>query len=621
MCGIVAVASREPIADDGRLEAMRDSLRHRGPDDAGIWWSEDRRVGLAERRLAIIDLSPGGHQPMGDHTRDHWITYNGEIYNYQILRRELEALGHRFQTASDTEVILESYKEWGVDCVSRLNGMFSFVLYDTKQMRLFGARDRAGEKPFFYWHSNGKLVIASELKALMKDPGFPRKIDGTALNYYLAYGYVPGDMCLLEGVRKLPQGHALTFDLRGEQLRAWPYWSLPEPGNGRSGDPRELAERLEHLLLDSVRLRLIADVPVGVMLSGGVDSSLVTAMAARASSGPVKTFTISFPGHKDFDEARYARLVAEHFGTEHTELAAEPATVDLLPKLARQYDEPLGDSSMVPTYLVSKLIREHATVALGGDGGDELFAGYVHYAWIDRQQRWMRHIPQQLRTAMAEIATYAFPVGLRGRHYLMAVRDGVSGVIAHVNLFFDHRSRRRLLRGGRFPAVPEPEEFRAGLCRNGGTPLGQATSVDFRTYLVDDILVKVDRASMLNSLEVRAPWLDPRIIELAFGQVPDNLRAVGGNRKILPRLLARRVLPRGLDIDRKQGFGLPLTAWFRGDWGRFIEEVLAEADDSIFDRAFIRRLIRGQRRGLANTQRLFGLTMFELWRREYRLAA
>jgi asparagine synthase (glutamine-hydrolysing) len=357
------------------------------------------------------------------------------------------------------------------------------------------------------------------------------------------------------------------------------------------------------------------------MLSGGVDSSLVTAMAARASSRPVKTFTISFPGHKKHDEARFARLVADHFGTEHVELAAEAATVDLLPRLARQYDEPLADSSMVPTYLVSKLIREHATVALGGDGGDELFAGYQHYGWIERQRKVMGHVPVTFRKVIAEIATYGLPVGLRGRNYLMAVRDGVSGVIAHVNLFFDLRSRRRLLHGGRFPALPDPEEFRAGLCRDGGTPLGQATSVDFRTYLVDDILVKVDRASMLNSLEVRAPWLDPRIIELAFGQVPDSLRAAGRDRKILPRLLARRLLPRELDIDRKQGFGLPLTAWFRGDWGRFIEEVLAEADESIFDRAFIRKLIRGQRRGLANTQRLFGLTMFELWRREYRLAA
>jgi asparagine synthase (glutamine-hydrolysing) len=597
---------------------MRDSLRHRGPDDAGSWWSDDGRVGLALRRLAIIDLSPGGHQPMSDSRGRRWIAFNGEIYNYRILRAELEQMGHRFKTASDTEVILEAYGQWGTDCLSRLNGMFAFAIYDSEKRSLFCARDRSGEKPFFYRHADGQLTLASELKALMSDPEFPRELDGEGFNFYLSYGYVPGSRCILKGVRKLPQGHAMTFDLDHDLLTTWAYWQLPD---ARGGTPRrapELVQELESLLLDSVRLRMISDVPVGIMLSGGIDSSLVTAMAARVSPKPVKTFTISFPGHQGFDEAPYARVVARHFGTEHLELPAEPATVDLLPELARQYDEPLGDSSMVPTYLLSRLIREHATVALGGDGGDELFGGYLHYDWIERQQLIMRLLPAPLRRAVGGVAAI-LPPGVRGRNYLIAATGGVPRVVAHVNLFFDARTRRRLVVPGRLGRLGAPEDYRAGLCRPRASPLAQATAVDFETYLVDDILVKVDRASMLTSLEVRAPWLDPRIIDLAFGDVPDTLRAGGGQRKVLPRLLAKTLLPPELDLRRKQGFALPLADWFRGDWGRFIQEVLSEADPTVFNTATIRSIIRGQNRGLANTQRLFGLVMFELWRRHYRI--
>lgn len=610
------------IEDTALLTAMRDTMRHRGPDDAGTWWSPDRRVGLAQRRLAIIDLSPGGHQPMTDHSGQYWITFNGEIYNYQELRRELEGCGHHFRTASDTEVILEAYRAWGPDCVARLNGMFAFGLYDRAADQLFLARDRAGEKPLFYRHAGGALAFASELKALMADPACPRRLDMEALNYFLTFGYIPGDLCILQGFSKLPQGHVMMYNLRTDAMQVWPYWSLPEPNGTAPAGPADLVDELEALLMDSVRLRLIADVPVGILLSGGIDSSLVTAMAARVSSGPVKTFNISFPGHAGFDEAPYARLVARHFGTDHVELAAEPATVDLLPELAGQYDEPMADSSMIPTYLVSRLIRQQATVALGGDGGDELFGGYGHYDWVYRQEQVRRYLPSPMRRLVAAGAGSLLPVGIRGRNYLRGVKEDVSWSIAQINLFFDLDTRRRLLAPLGAPAVAlvaTPEAYKVGLCHNGQTPLQQATAVDFKTYLVDDILVKVDRASMLTSLEVRAPWLDPRIIELAFGRTPDYLRADGSERKILPRLLAARLLPPELDLKRKQGFALPLDNWFKGDWGHYIESVLTEADPHFFDRAVMQSLIAGQRRGYANTQRLFALTMFELWRRHYQV--
>lgn len=601
---------------------MRDAIRHRGPDDAGVWWSQDERVGLAHQRLAVIDLSPGGHQPMADSSGQLSLIFNGEIYNYQALRRQLEALGHKFHTASDTEVILEAYRAWGLECVKHLNGMFAFGLYDSPAGRLFLARDRAGEKPLFYYRTTGALVFASELKALMTDASFPRKLNLEALDYYLTYGYVPGEMCMLKGVHKLPPAHAMTYNLETDDLRVWRYWQLPEPCAPKGASKEELVEELEGLLMDSVRMRLIADVPVGVLLSGGVDSSLVTAMAARVSSKPVKTFTISFPGHGAYDESPYARLVAHHFGTEHTELVAHAATVDLLPELARQYDEPMADSSMVPTYLVSRLIRQHATVALGGDGGDELFGGYPHHSWLQRAEHLRRLVPGSLRSWAGAVAARSMPVGLKGRNYLIGFADGLSRSIAHVNMFFDTQARLQLLSTAlrnKMPFGSAPESYKAGLCSKAKTVLQQATVTDFMTYLVDDILVKVDRASMLASLEVRAPFLDHRIIEFAFGRVPDALRATEKERKILPRHLARRLLPSELDLNRKQGFSLPLNSWFKGNWGSYMESVLSKADPSLFNQRVIQNLIAAQRRGHSNTHRLFALTMFELWRQQYRV--
>jgi asparagine synthase (glutamine-hydrolysing) len=601
---------------------MRDAMRHRGPDDQGVWWSADGQVGLAHRRLSIIDLSEAGRQPMAGEEGLVQVVFNGEIYNYQALRKELQALGYRFRTATDTEVILQAYAAWGTGCLPRLNGMFALAVYDEAKKQLLLARDPAGEKPLFYRHDSGALTFASEVKGLLADPSCPRVLDVGALDYYLAFGYVPGERCLLQGIRKLPQGHALTFDLSTGVTHAWPYWSLPAASSSAESDEELLAE-LERLLSDSVRLRLVADVPVGVMLSGGIDSSLVAAMAARVSSRRIKTFTISFPGHGTFDEAPYARSVAQHLDTEHVELAAEAASVDLLPELARQYDEPIADSSMVPTYLVSKLIRREATVALGGDGGDELFGGYFQHSWVQQQGRLGDWIPRPARRVTRAAVTRLLPVGTTGRNYLLGLTASNPYNIVQFNVIFDAEARRRLLAplGAQNLARAAPEAYKAALCRDRATPLQQATALDFRTYLADDILTKVDRASMLCSLEVRAPFLDARLIDFAFARVPDRLRATGRERKILARRLAARVLPSDLDLTRKQGFALPLAKWFKGDWGRFMEGVLTSSEATLFDRQVIRQLLTGQRVGFSNTQRLFALTMIELWRREYHINA
>jgi len=598
------------------IEAMATTMRHRGPDDRGEWISTDRRVGFGHRRLSIIDLSSAGRQPMIDATGTLTVTFNGEIYNFTELRTQLEAAGHRFKTATDTEVILEAYRRWGTDCVRHLRGMFAFAIHDKTQRRVFLARDRAGEKPLFYSHRDGGLAFASELKAMMAVPGFPRKIDTNALNCYLAFGYVAGSQSIFEGVSKLRQGHAATFDIESNVLKEWAYWQLPERQQAVTATDDELVEELHQMLLDSVRRQMIADVPVGVMLSGGLDSSLITAMAAAVSSKPVKTFNISFPGHTKLDEAPFARLVAKHFSTDHTEFAAEAATVDLLPVLARQFDEPLGDSSMVPTYIVSRLIRQHATVALGGDGGDELFGGYVHYDWVRRQELVRRIAPAPLRRTISAAAKF-IPVGVRGRNYLRGVSGNIDWSMTSANQYFDVDWRRRLLAPSGVRPDQLPEKMKATLA-HGSDATGRSMAMDFRSYLVDDILVKVDRASMLASLEVRAPLLDPPIIEFAYGRVPDNLRNWKGERKVILRRLAKRVLPLDLDVTRKQGFALPLDAWFRGNWGSYMCDVLTQADQHIFDRPTIDSIVAGQRKGRFNSHRLFALTMFELWRREYK---
>jgi asparagine synthase (glutamine-hydrolysing) len=622
MCGIVGVLSTAPLPETLPIEAMRDALSHRGPDDAGLWWSPDRRVAFGHRRLSIIDLSPAGHQPMRDASGALWLTFNGEIYNFVELRAELEQLGHSFRSHSDTAVVLAAYRQWGNDMLARLNGMFAFAIYDSANQKVFLARDRAGEKPLFVSRRGGMLRFASELKAFMVDRSFERRVNLRALDLYLAYAYVPADLCILEDVEKLPAGHAMTFDLRSGATKRWAYWSLPPAAtDDQPVDDEQLVSELESLLEDSVRRQMLAaDVPVGILLSGGLDSSLITAMAARAVPR-VNTFTISFPGHGSYDEAEHARLVAEHFGTNHVVLAASTATVSLMPELARQYDEPMADSSMIPTFLVSRLIRQQATVALGGDGGDELFGGYPHYNWLLRQAHMRRYLPRPISRVVYGAANTLLPVGLRGRNFVLGLTAPQPLRLVHSNSYFDERTRRALLAGvgtiGR--NGNSAEGFKLELVESGIAPIDQATRLDFRTYLTDDILVKVDRASMLTSLEVRAPFLDRRILEFSFGRVPARLKATRSERKILLRKLAQRVLPAGFDVKRKQGFSIPLAKWFSGEWGDYMTSVL-RGRDSVFDRSAVESLIEGQKRGRSNADRLFALTLFELWRREYRVS-
>jgi len=624
MCGICGIVSFEsgPV-DRAELGRMRDAMIHRGPDDGGDWISADGRVGLGHRRLSILDLSPAGSQPMADSSGKHVLVLNGEIYNFHQIKAELQAAGHTFCSRSDTEVLLASYREWGVDCLRHLNGMFAFAIYDAEEHQLFLARDRAGEKPLFYLEDKKFFCFASELKSIMSLPACERRIDPQALLSFLSFGYVAGPRCILQKCRKLPPAAAMVVDLNTGKTRGWTYWQIPEQQHVPEIGMAELTDELEELLSSSVRQQLVADVPVGILLSGGVDSSLVTAIAARVSSSPVRTYTIRFPGAKIYDEGPHASKVARHFGTEHTELHVEPTSVELLATLARQFDEPMCDSSMVPTYLVSKTTRQHCTVALGGDGGDELFGGYVTYQLALGQALARNLLPQTVRKLVAWPAQRWMPLGFRGRNYLIGLAGSPVEALLKNRMLFDPYQLRRLykplecLEAQNAALIQEFVEIGAKFRR--GLP-GMAMALDFQTYLPEDILVKVDRASMLTSLEVRAPLLDYRIIEFAFSRIPDRMRTTLHQRKIILRQLAARLLPPEFDLQRKQGFSIPARSWFKGEWGEYCTEVLHNLDQAVWDLPEIQGLIKGQHQGLVNIERIFALVLLELWRREYRVS-
>ncbi len=618
MCGFVGIASTEPAADTSWLTIGRETLVHRGPDDAGSWRSRNKQVSLAHRRLSVIDLSDAAHQPMTDDSGRLCIVFNGEIYNYATLRTELASDGTVFHSSSDTEVLLASYRRWGTNCLSKLNGMFAFALYDEERESIFLARDRAGEKPLYLHAANGTLRFASELKALLADPALSRRIDTEALDCYLSMGFVPGDRCLLSGFSKLPPAHALEFDLSTGSTKIWRYWNLPgsiNTGVLTAAAEAALMDKLEALLEAAVCYRLTADVPVGILLSGGADSSLITAMAARTSKR-LKTFTVRFPGYGRLDETVYARTIARHFNTDHVELEADETIATLLPELARQFDEPVIDSSMIPTYLVTRMVRGHCTVALSGDGGDELFGGYSHYSQLLRSQIHSRAIPLALRTVLSTAAEHYLPVGLKGRNWLQRYGLDFTKGLPYVSPFFDPTTRRKLLaQVAGWPCVAE--SVFSNRVPQVKELLQRATRMDFENYLAEDILVKVDRSSMLNSLEVRAPMLDHRVIEFAYADIPCQLKATPWEAKILLKKLCSRTLPANFNPKRKQGFSIPLANWLKGGAFRELFHDVLMDRQSLFPHKVVQSLLQGQSRGHSNSERLFGLVLFELWRRQY----
>lgn len=614
MCGIIGYASSEIKIDETWLREGLSLISHRGPDDHGTWISTNGLIGLGHRRLSILDLTSLGHQPMSIKELGLFIVFNGEIYNYLELKNQLINLGHSFISNSDTEVLLRGYSQWGNSILSRINGMFSFGIFDSKKSKLLLARDRSGEKPLFYSINNNSIYFCSELKGLLCNTKFSRKINYSNLNLYLGIGFVPGSQCIVDGFNKLPAGSLLEYDLSNGKSIVREYWNLPEQVDYCENINLEL--QLESLLEDAVKKQLVADVPVGILLSGGLDSSIITALAAR-SSDKIKTFSISFPGHGKLDESNHARLVANYFSTEHIELVAEEESADLLSVLAKQFDEPIIDSSMIPTYMVSRLVRNHCTVALGGDGGDELFGGYSHYTRILLLEKYFKYIPYYFRNLIASTSSGLLPQGFKGRNYLKTLNFNYKKNTPLVATYFDKSDIKKLL--NIFDENILESCFLYQNTSNAEDLLQRLTRTDFKNYLAEDILVKVDRSSMLNSLEIRAPFLDYRVIEFAFGKVPSYLKCNTDNRKILLKRIAKRILPPEFDLRRKQGFSIPLNSWLKnGPYKDLFWDTLTSCE-CVFDKKYTIKLLQSVEKGYSNSERLFGLVLLELWRKHYNI--
>jgi asparagine synthase (glutamine-hydrolysing) len=618
MCGIVGYAGPPGALSQHLLATMRDTIVHRGPDDTGIWSTPDQSVILGHRRLAILDLSPTGAQPMENTRRTNVLVFNGEIYNHEELRRELA--GARFVGRSDTEVLLAAYDAWGEKCVERLRGMFAFAIYDQTRRALFLARDRAGEKPLYWAEHRGGVVFASELKALMADPEFPRRLSADGLAYYLSFGYVPAQHCILQGVHKLMPAHCLSWPLDGGVPSIRRYWDLPAAEPDDVASVEELTDELQQLLRAAVSEQLIADVPLAVLLSGGVDSSLVTAVAARAAAHTVRTFTVTLPDHPQHDERRFAASVAKYLGTDHVELPLDQSSAGLIQKLATQFDEPIADSSMIPTYLLARTVSQHCKVVLGGDGGDELFGGYRSYQTTLRREQLQRALPRGARALLAASARGLLPSGTRGRSTLMALAGSSADGIAQSAVWTDAADFPRVSSwlAQRLPQRA-PKLWRRDLVEPGRGLPGAAMATDFRSYLPEDILVKVDRATMLCSLEVRAPFLDQRVIEFAYRRVPNRLRVTSLERKILLKRLAKRLLPPDLDIDRKQGFTIPISKWLTPQILQAWQEDCRGEIQSVLSDAAVTRLIKHRHRAGAE-HGLYAAIMLTSWMRQYRIA-
>jgi asparagine synthase (glutamine-hydrolysing) len=623
MCGLSGIYNYKTLesVSERVLKAMNDTLVHRGPDDEGFYISNE--VGLGHRRLSIIDLA-AGHQPMTNEDGTVWVVFNGEIYNFHELHQLLEAKGHRFKTRSDTEVIVHLYEEKGEECFRELRGMFAIAIWDQRKKKLILARDRVGKKPLFYYHDGAKVLFGSEIKAILKAPGIARDIDLEALSDYFSFLYVPAPKSIFRNIRKVLPGHYLVVSAHG--LRETKYWDISFAETDDLTEEK-WCEKLLCTLQEAVRLRLMSEVPLGAFLSGGVDSSSVVAMMQNVVDGPVITSSIGFD-EKEFNELPYARSVASRFGTDHHEQIVRPNAVAVVDKLAWHYDEPFADSSAVPTYYVSKVAREHVTVALSGDGGDENFAGYRRY-YFDQRENWIRSwLPSSVRQPVFGALASLYPKAdwapqiFRGKATFQnlarcpveAYFRSVAACQSELKLeLLDGDIKRQL---GSYDSLDVLREYYEKA--DTDDLLSRVQYVDIKTYLADDILAKVDRASMAVSLEVRAPILDHKFMELA-AQIPSSLKLRGMDGKYIFKKALKRCLPDSILYRKKMGFAVPLAQWFRGELKEMAYETIFQANgENILDRSSVENIWGEHQKGFRDrSTELWTLLMFHLWQGKF----
>ena len=615
MCGICGIIDFKRPPSIEPVERMTRKLRHRGPDMGGT--HEMTGCVLGHRRLSILDLSDAAVQPMLSPDRATAVVFNGEIYNFREIREELERLGHRFQTTSDTEVVLALYLAKQEAMLEYLNGMFSLAIWDDRKRRLFLARDRMGKKPLYYFAGHGRLSFASELSSLVVDPRVPTELSSQALFEYLLYDFIPAPHTIYRDVNKLPAAHYAIFDSEGLRIRR--YWNPPQPD--ASADYRESTIRLKELLSDAVRMRLVSDVPLGAFLSGGIDSTLVTSFMQGSASETVKTFSISFPG-TTYDESRWSRLAAEHLRTEHSEYPVEYDVAGIFPRMVAHFGEPFGDSSAIPTWLLSEKTRGHVTVALSGDGGDELFAGYERYlarrfqVVYDRLPALCRErlIEPFVRRLPATTAYYGTSLSKKLKLFIDASQRIREEPLAVIPRTFTRKQVMELT-GSDYEMDDDPA-LEAARQWVGLDPVSRMQFTDIQTYMAEDILTKVDRMSMAHALEVRSPLLDHRVVELACS-LPSGFKLTYGATKKILKDAARGQIPDAILKRSKYGFQVPLGDWFKAELKSWARERLFDASHGMFNRAFVERIWNEHLDGRADhAHRLWLLLVFNEWEQQ-----
>lgn len=619
MCGIIGQVNFNPskTIDSGRLAGGRDQLKHRGPDDAGIF--VDGNVGLGFRRLSIIDLSKAGSQPMSNEDGTVWLVFNGEFYNFKEQRDEMIKRGHRFRSKSDTEVIIHLYEEFGVNCLRFINGMFALAIYDKAKKLLILARDRFGVKPLYYYLDRHRLAFASEIKAIIADREIGRELDPDSLVDYFSFGYTLAPNTIYRDIRQLEPAHYMIFDLAEGRLgKTETYWRLEiKPTDGRS-----LADWQEEFMAElkrAVTVRLVSDVPLGIFLSGGVDSSTIVALLKEQSDRPLETFSIGF-AESDYDETAYSRQVARKYGTEHHEFIVKPDAIELLPKLARYYDEPFDDSSAIPTFYLSQLTRKRVTVVLTGDGGDELLAGYPRYRDFNKLKNYLKFLPPKPREIFFKKVASIYPESLRGKRLLYLLGLPTARAYEEFMKNFNDSEIGSLLAPELIGQATAPAAFQE---IEAPEPIDLVTYLQFldsRTYLSGDILTKIDRATMASSLEARSPFLDYRLWELVFSMPLETRFNRQRGKYILKEEMKKRF---GADFvyREKMGFGVPLNYWFRGELESYAKDILLGKrflNRGYFNRDYIDRIFSVHRRGRRDfSRKIWSLLFFEHWCRNW----
>lgn len=615
MCGITGKINfdHSKDIDDHELKQMTDVIYHRGPDDEGFYINKN--VGLGFRRLSIIDLHTG-HQPLANEDDSVWIVFNGEIYNYRELQEDLISKGHVFKTKSDTETIVHLYEQYGVDCVKHLRGMFAFSIWDNNKKQLFCARDRFGIKPYYYYTDHEKFVFGSEIKAILKSKDIDKTLSYDAINSYFAFGYITSDLAIYKNIKKLQPAHYLLLSLKDKPtITINKYWEINfEPDFSKTED--QWAAEIEESLSESVKIHMVSDVPLGAFLSGGIDSSSVVAMMAKNSSNPIETFSIGFKEEK-FSELKYAKEIAQKYGCNHHEQIIEPESISLLPKLVRAYDEPFADSSAVPTYYVTKFAREYVTVALSGDGGDELFAGYDIYIYLKKIYKYSSAFPTFNKFFWGNInKLIPQKVSGKGATYFLAKNKNMLG--AHLCIW-PREERQKLIRNNEiFRFKNTPERYKESVLRNSNSKdfISNLQYLDMQTYMIDDILTKVDRASMMNSLEVRVPMLDHKFAELSF-KIPSSMKLKGNEQKHIFRQSMKNYLPDNILNRPKVGFSVPLTLWFKNELEDYVNDTLLSDNPLLaqyLDKNYVRSMVADNKDGMRDfSARIWSLLCFEEW--------